>query len=79
MSWTRNWNIAEKFALYGTAVDREIKFAKPRDGKVMFAGMHSEIICAPCQLGHMEGEFIVDPRNVPATIKTPEPMRARAT
>lgn len=67
MSWTRSLHIAEKFALYGTAVDREIKWAKPRDGHVVFAEMHSEIICAPCLLGHAEGEFIVDPRKVSVT------------
>jgi hypothetical protein len=67
MSWTRSLHIAEKFALYGTAVDREIKWAKPRDGQVIVADMHSEIICAPCLLGHAEGEFIVDPRNVSVT------------
>jgi hypothetical protein len=66
VSWTRSLYIAEMFAMYGTAVAREIKYAKPRDGKVLSAVMHSEIICAPCLLGHEEGEFIVDPRNVSA-------------
>jgi hypothetical protein len=66
MSWTRSLHIAEKFAQYGTAVYSEIKWAKPKNGHVVSATMHSEIICAPCLLGHREGEFIVDPRNVSA-------------
>jgi hypothetical protein len=70
MSWTRSYSIAEKFALYGTAYEPEIrrieKWGKPRAGQVLSAVMHSEIICAPCLLGHAEGEFIVDPREVSA-------------
>lgn len=66
MSWTHSPHIAEQFALYGTAVDREMKYAKPRDGQVMSATLHKEIICAPSLLGHREGEFIVDPRGVHA-------------
>jgi len=78
MSWTRNLYIAEMFAMYGTAVAGEIKYAKPRDGKVVSATLHKEIICAPCLLPicpdnvtlgyHREGEYIVDPRNVKAEI-----------
>jgi hypothetical protein len=69
MSWTRSLHIAEKFAMYGTAADTEIKWTKLRDdGAVVLATMQSEIICAPCLLGHREGEFIVDPRNVRASV-----------
>ncbi|HEX3115223.1 MAG TPA: hypothetical protein VHQ48_07090 [Bradyrhizobium sp.] len=76
MSWTRSLYIAEMFAMYGTAVPREIKYAKPRDGQVVSATLREEIICAPCLLPvcpdkltlgfHKEGEYIVDPRNVKA-------------
>lgn len=77
MSWTRSWNIAQMFARYGTAVDHEMRYTKPRDGEVIEATLHKEIICAPCLLPirphdkafgyHKEGEYIVDPRTVKAT------------
>jgi hypothetical protein len=79
MSWTRSYLIAEKFAVWGTAYEPEIKRAKisgakPRDGQVMSAVMQSEIVCAPCLLGHMEGGFIVDPRNVLAIAIKPSQL-----
>jgi hypothetical protein len=65
MSWTRSEHIAETFALYGTAVPSEIRHAPARPGAVLLvATLRSEIICAPCLLGHREGEYIIDPRGV---------------
>ena len=74
MSWTRSWRIADSFAKYGTAYEPHIKrmdYQLQRSGIVVFAEMQSEIICAPCLLGHHEGEFIVDPRTVVSAADTP--------
>jgi hypothetical protein len=35
-------------------------------GVVFYARLSAEIICAPCELGHHEAEYIIDPRNVVA-------------
>lgn len=67
MSWTRSWHIAEKFARFGTASDYEIRTQRrePRPGAIVIEAVACcEIICAPCLLGHKEGEFIIDPRGV---------------
>jgi hypothetical protein len=38
---------------------------RPRAGVVLKTlAAHDAIICAPCLLGHEEGEFIVDPRRL---------------
>jgi len=63
MSWTRSPHIAEGFARYGTAVRARQRRART-DGVVLEAECDSEIICAPCLLGHREGEYIIDPRGV---------------
>jgi hypothetical protein len=66
MSWSRGWHIAEGFALYGSAVPREQRIAKRRPNPVVLMATvpASEILCAPCLLGHKEGEYIIDPRRV---------------
>jgi hypothetical protein len=66
MSWTRSFNIAEAFAIYGTAAPREQ--GEPReDGVLLMAQVHNkQIICAPCLLGEEEGEYIIDPRDIDA-------------
>ena len=69
MSWTRSYHIAEKFALYGLMNVDPLNLPSTRkgarkDGVILAAYMHGEIVCAPCLLGYAEGEFIVDPRNV---------------
>jgi hypothetical protein len=76
-SWTRSYHIAKKFALYGwdnvdpNRLDRA-KIAA-RDGAVVLrARVHDEIICAPCLLGHAEGEYIVDPRSVEYIVEPPK-------
>jgi hypothetical protein len=74
MAWTRSYAIAKKFALYGIDnIDpHNLEKAKypPRDGWVMLhANTDPEnIICAPCLLGHAEGEYIVDPRKLKTSI-----------
>jgi hypothetical protein len=77
MSWTRNDEIAENFAKYRTAVPTEIKRLSadpPLPGLVYYAKLSTEIICAPCLLGHKEGEYIVDPRNIEADFYDPGPF-----
>jgi len=69
LSWTRSDYIAVKFALYGLANVNVFKLHRAkhepyRDGVVLSTIAHSEIICAPCLLGHEEGEFILDPRGL---------------
>jgi len=44
-----------------------------RDGAVVLrARVRDEIICAPCLLGHAEGEYIVDPRSVEYIVEPPK-------
>lgn len=66
MSWTRSFNIAHAFGIYGTAAPREQ--GEPRkDGVLLMAQVHNkQIICAPCLLGKKEGEYIIDPRDIDA-------------
>ena len=77
MSWTRSAHIAVKFALHGTNnvhpnnLVTAYRDGMPprRDGIVPCADVDaSRIICAPCLLGHQEGEFIVDPRGLDVSI-----------
>lgn len=70
LSWTRSHNIAVKFALYGIEnVDPnnliKARIAPRSAGVVLCAHVDSSaIICAPCLLGHKEGEYVVDPRRL---------------
>ena len=69
MSWTRSFAIAQKFALYGIENVNPHGVAPPHikaraNPIVLLAKAHDEIICAPCLLGQMEGEYIVDPRGL---------------
>src|SRR5439155_25957164 len=68
-SWTRSHHIAKKFALYGCenvnpSRPGPVPFAPQEGGVILQANVHHEVICAPCLLGHLEGEYIVDPRGV---------------
>lgn len=72
-SWSRSYHIALKFALYGQSnvdvhdLDASARRQgyKPRTGLVLSAlAPPAAIICAPCLLGHAEGEYIVDPRKI---------------
>lgn len=66
----RGEHIALKFALYGDASVnvfrlRQTHYTPRGDGIVLTTLARVEtIICAPCLLGHAEGEFIVDPRGL---------------
>jgi hypothetical protein len=70
LSWSRSYQIAVKFALYGGAnVDPNNlqRARKPIDENGIVLSAHvdsSAIICAPCLLGHKEGEYILDPRGL---------------
>jgi hypothetical protein len=73
LSWSRSRHIAVKFALYADAnvdpLDLEASARRrglqPRQGTVLRAlAQPDAIICAPCLLGHAEGEYIVDPRRL---------------
>ena len=68
MSWTRSLRIAESFALYGDGIPK--RGQEPRANGVVYNANASEqaIICAPCLLGHLEGEYIIDPRRISATL-----------
>ena len=78
MSWSRSPSIATKFALYGMRQRRRQSAAhllsRPAlphraDGVLLRADVNAtEILCAPCLLGHKEGEFIVDPRDLKVTV-----------
>jgi hypothetical protein len=74
LSWTASYAIAMKFALYGYSnVDpRNLPLARVApdvDGQLLHASVEPEdIICAPCHLGHLEGEYIVDPRKLAVNI-----------
>ena len=43
---------------------------------VLTAIANGEIICAPCLHGHLEGEFILDPRNLSYSV---EPIVSAST
>jgi hypothetical protein len=71
VSWTCDYIVAVKFALYGCAsipnnsdLSKPIKGHTPRrNGILVRATPHpSQIISAPCLHGHREGEYVVDPR-----------------
>jgi hypothetical protein len=70
LSWTRSYLVALKFALYGAENADANNLSKARiparaGGVVLSSLVHSRaIICAPCLLGHREGEYIVDPRSL---------------
>ena len=70
MSWTRSLHIAEKFALYGAANPAAVRrrYRAGGEGIVYKIEADREIICAPCLLGAMEGEYILDPRGIKPTI-----------
>ena len=72
-SWTRSYHTALKFALHGDANVDPLRLHKAhhaaRAGGTILRthADRSAIICAPCLLGHKEGEYILDPRRcVPA-------------
>jgi hypothetical protein len=68
LSWTRSYDIAVKFALYSwsNVNPRKLPLARiapDAGGQLLHASADpKDIICAPCHLGHLEGEYIVDPR-----------------
>ena len=63
MSWTLSPGVAELFSHWQSLPER--------GGVIFYARLSEEIICAPCELGHHEGEYIVDPRGVVAGFYNP--------
>ena len=77
LSWSRSPSVAIKFALFGIDnVDPNRLYTAfkvgltPRaDGVLLRADVDAaRILCAPCLLGHQEGEFIVDVRGLEFSI-----------
>jgi hypothetical protein len=66
-----------KFALYGwsNVNPRKLPLARiapDAGGQLLHVPADPEdIICAPCRLGHLEGEYIVDPRKLAVTALDP--------
>jgi hypothetical protein len=74
VSWSRTFHIAVKFALYGVAKAlylRKARIPPRKDGVILRAQVEREaIICAPCLLGHKQGEYVVDPRGLRYSVDT---------
>lgn len=68
-SWSRSLHIAVKFALFGTANVNPLSLPKRLPSCEGAALLNTEasprdIVCAPCLHGHLEGEYVVDPRGL---------------